>query len=454
MCSCSPHVILVHLLGLLLGLVFIHELVRWKVSRRIFWAAVSLQSIVMTAFVFQVTRGILFSDFLKAYWVGGATVLQDRSQVLDLYNKGIESFVNIPVVTYLFAPLSLASPMPSALLFTLIGLAGTAATWFLSVKAANLDTKDKGILLFLFASFGPLLYSIREGNTTHIVLLGVVASFLLLRMDRNVLAGAILGMAAIIKLPLLLFGVYFVVRGQWRVVIGGGAAIGAAVLLSLALFGWNAHLIWYESSVLQFGRDPLPALNVQSVASALARLELGPVAVLDWTPHQLSTPLQLVASASTFLLLAFAVVAVMVPRPADGTAGTQEVAREIEYLIVLMLACIISPLSWSHYYAWMLMPIAFFIGKGPHFSHAPLARCVGWISIVVGAAPMMQLYFGSPFLEDINARLGTSRLLFAGLLMLGLLIWSRWRIVVDTTDVSAHEAPAGNGRIAGGTVAI
>ena len=33
----------------------------------------------------------------------------------------------------------------------------------------------------------------------------------------------------------------------------------------------------------------------------------------------------------------------------------------MEYLIVLVLACISSPLSWSHYYAWMLLPIAFLL---------------------------------------------------------------------------------------------
>lgn len=430
MWSHSPYATLAHLLGLLLGLMFIHQLARWRVSKPIFQASVILQSILMAAFIFYITRNILFSDFVNAYWVGGATVLHDRNEVEKLYDGGIESFVNIPIVTYAFAPFALLDPMPAALLFTVIGLVCAVASWYFLAKAVDLDTKDKGILCFLFASFGPLVYSIKEGNTTHIVLLFVITSLILLRMRRDMLAGAILGIATVIKLPLLLFGIYFLFRGRWRVVIGGSFVIAVTALLSLALFGWNAHVIWYQSNVVQFGRDPIPGLNVQSVASALARLELGPASVLDWTQHQLSWPLQLATSVSTFLLLALAVAASVVPRPRDAKSVTAEVASETEYLIVLMLACIISPLSWSHYYAWMLMPIAFFIGKGPHFLPAPLARCVGWIAIVIGAAPMIQVYFGNPVLEDINARVGTSRLLFAGLLMLGLLIWSRWRMLV------------------------
>lgn len=428
MCNCTPHVFLAHVLGLALGLMFIADLARRGAPQRILWAAAGLASLVMAVFVFHVTRGFHFSDFIKAYWAGGQAALQGRDAIVDLYRHGIESFVNIPIVAYLFAPLALLPPVPAALVLTVIGLAALAFTWCSLKNAAHLDDKGSATLLFLFAAFGPLIYSIREGNTSHIVLALIAWAFLLTRERRELLAGAALGVAAIIKLPLLLFGVYYALRGRWNVVLGGSLVVGATALLSLLVFGWEPHITWYQSSIQPYARDPMPALNVQSVASALARLELGGGAALDWTPYRLSPLSQLIATAATLLLLAAAAASALVPRPSTARLTPRETAHEVEFLIVLMLACIASPLSWSHYYAWMLMPIAFFVGRTPHFPTAIPARVAGWAAIVLAAAPMTLLELNNPLLQELNTRFGTSRLLLGGLLILGLLIWSRWHM--------------------------
>ncbi len=433
MCSCTPHLFLAHALGLGLGVMFIAELVRRGTPNRLFWTAVGLQSLVMAVVVFHTTRGHYFSDFIKAYWPGGQAALKGREEVVDLYRQGIESFVNIPIIAYLFAPFALLPPLPAALVMTLPGLVAAFIAWRLLGDAAHLDRKTQAVLLFLYSAFGPLLYSIREGNTSHIVLALVVWAFLLLRERRDFLAGAALAAAALIKLPLMLFGIYYALRGRWSVVFGGGVVVGTAALLSLLVFGWDAHVVWYELSVRPYARDPLPALNVQSIAGALARMELGPGSPLDWSPHQLSAPLQIIASGSTFLLLAMAAASALAPRPSTAEPVSRDIPQEVEFLIVLMLACIISPLSWSHYYVWMLMPVAFFVGRTPHFSSTVPVRALGWVAIVLAAGPITLLSFSNTLLEELAARLGSSRLLFGGLAILGLLIWSRWQMQHSTT---------------------
>ena len=48
---------------------------------------------------------ILFSDFFKAYYSAGEAVLDD--EVAALYREGAEvTFVNMPILAFLFAPLA------------------------------------------------------------------------------------------------------------------------------------------------------------------------------------------------------------------------------------------------------------------------------------------------------------------------------------------------------------
>jgi alpha-1,2-mannosyltransferase len=428
MCSCTAHVFLAHLLGLGLGMMFIADLARRGTPDRLFWVATAGVSFLVAAFVFHVSEPLArFDDFTTVYWVGGDAALEGADAVAALFGNGVTGFVNIPVLAYAFAPFALLPPFPAALLFTALGVLATLLAWRLLADAAALDRTAKALLLFLFASFGPLLYSVREGNTSHFILALLAWSILLLRTRRDFIAGAVLGIAALIKLPLLLLGVYLALRGRWHAVAGGAAVIGIVCLASLAIFGWQTHVVWYETTIAPFARHPIPALNVQSIASAVARIAYGPSSVLDWSPHELAPAFRFIASASTILLVALAVASALAPRPARARATTRETAFETELLIVLLLACTISTLSWSHYYAWMLVPVAFFVGRTPHFAGTPAVRVLGWIAIALAAAPMAHLTFGNAYLEDLNARFGTSRLLAGGLLMLGLLIWSRWQ---------------------------
>ena len=83
---------------------------------------------------------------------------------------------------------------------------------------------------------------------------------------------SLLGLCALIKLPLLLFGAYFLLRGKWRVALGGVTAIATAVLLSLADYGLQGNIDWYKDSVEPFLGGVIPAFNVQSIDGFLIRL--------------------------------------------------------------------------------------------------------------------------------------------------------------------------------------
>ena len=82
---------------------------------------------------------ILFSDFFKAYYMAGETVLTD--EVASLYREGAEvTFVNMPILAFLFAPLARLDDVDAGWIFLALGFTAALASW--------------ALLLFLVAAAG------------------------------------------------------------------------------------------------------------------------------------------------------------------------------------------------------------------------------------------------------------------------------------------------------------
>src|SRR5690606_31955579 len=152
-----------------------------------------------------------FGDFVEAYYAGGAAALQGLSEVPKAFDRGVHGFVNIPVLALPFVPFALMSESVAAGLYLVLGLAAVVATWRLFVVELKLDRQGALLSALLIALNGPLLNSLREGNTSHFALFAMTAAYFRLRTQRDMSAGLLIGAAALFKLPLLLFGVYFLI---------------------------------------------------------------------------------------------------------------------------------------------------------------------------------------------------------------------------------------------------
>ena len=394
------------------------------------WALPALCAVAALALFAISEPRHLFEDFRAAYYQAGQAVLDSPAALGPQIERGVDGFVNLPVVAYLFAPFALLPDKAAAVLFTLIGLAATAGAFLLLVRLAGLRGPGFWLLLLLFAINGPLQNSLKEGNTTHIVLLLLAAGLWLLRGRRDVAAGLLLGLAAVIKLPLMLFGLYFLLRRNWGATAGFAGFCGVAGLLSLAIFGWEMHWHWLQLSVLQFSSHPLGAFNVQSVTGFLVRLAEGPAALMDWETLRTPPPLQrMTGTVAVGLLYLTALLACVKGashaarnRDAEGSRG-----QDLEYMLVLVMAVVSSPLSWSHYYLLMLMPAAFFLAPGSALAASATRHALGWAAILLTTPAVLVIAFANPGLMEAYARFGVSYLLFGGLMWFGLLAWSRAR---------------------------
>ncbi len=357
-----------------------------------------------------------FWDFHSAYYPAGRAVMAGPEQLREMTGRGVSGFVNMPVVAYIFAPFALLPEQVAENLFLIISFLAVVLVWRMLASLARLETTDRWLLLLVFAANGPLHYSLKEGNTSHFVLLALVAALAMLRTARSTIAGLLLGVAAMVKPPLLLFGLFFALRRDLRGMMGFCAVCGAIALLSLVLFGWSDNWHWFEVCIVQFSHRWLAAFNVQSIPAFLFRL-VSPASLLqDWNSSPPPNGLAVLADVLFALLFGLAAVAVWRRTWAPRSALP---ALELQYSLVICLVILASPLSWSHYYCWLLLPTGLFLGWRHHLSGPSVGY--GWLAILLVTPAVRMLHLTSPWMQQVYKDVGVSHLLFGALLWFGLI---------------------------------
>ena len=393
----------------------------------------ALGVLVFALVVFRASHPRILSwDFWVGYYPAGQAALHnDLSALQELIGAGISGNASMPIVTYLFAPFALLPLNLAFAIFTAIGLAFTVATWFLLVRLAGLEHRERWLLAILFFANGPLLDGIKLGNLSYMVLFPLAAGLAMLRAGRSAPAGALLAAAAMIKPALLLFGVFFALRGDVRGVFGFACVCAITAALSLLLFGWDYNWYWFENVILRYSNNWVAAFSNQSVPAFLYRLHAPPQILLDWVAHAPSRFERVVAWIITGLLYLTAAAAWI---KSSTRAATEQYAQavdrqDLQYLLTICLCLVASPLTWIHYYAWLLIPTAFFLGSRPAFPPSRVARSVGWLAIfavtplVINPAVQWPWQGSNAVLSQAYSSFAVSNLFFGGLLWFGLVAW-------------------------------
>lgn len=397
-----------------------------RLRLRPFAAAAPLAALVLAAapaMVLVSEPAEWLSDFRKAYYAAGREVLRDPTA---MYGDDELRFVNLPLLALPFAPLAALPLRPAKWVFTLAGLLAVAAGWLMLARLTGPGPRRRMALAVLFVLSGPLYYSLREGNLTHFLLPVLVGAYLCLQHRRDLGLGALVGMAALVKPPLLLAAGFLVWKQRWRAVAACAALILLTTVASLAWFGPGLHRLWLDRCVGPFASRPLTAYNVQSAASFLARLLTDGPLDQSWEP---------VAVGSTFGILHLLLLTLLggVPllaclRPV-GTNATQ--ADQLELGLAICLAVLASPVSWVHYYLLLLVPAALLMdGRlGARRSWAVVAVA----ALLVTASPVVALSS-----EAWPVRLLASHRWMGGVVLLGSLAVARWRVAEDGLAPVTH----------------
>ena len=193
------------------------------------------------------------------------------------------TFINPPLLAWLWAPLVVFPEPVAYLIWTVLGLAALVWAWYLSAPYTGLA---KLTLLLAGLALWPVMEAFYFGQPTAFVLALVATSWWLMRRDRMVAAGVALALATTLKPQVvIMIPVCLLAAGRVRPLLGwaaSGAVIAAVSALSLGPSGLNDFwqtLKWIQTDAghsfftvaYLFGMGPLTyaVLAVQGAACVL-----------------------------------------------------------------------------------------------------------------------------------------------------------------------------------------
>jgi alpha-1,2-mannosyltransferase len=272
-----------HLILAVAGFYIIHKVASSNKQGQHLWSVTLTLSALTATFLFFVSDPVYaFQDFRQAYWQAGAAIWGGPQRLAGIFQTNVYGFVNLPIF---FAPFGLLPEKLSGVAFSLVCGPALIYAWDATARMLSFDREQRALSLFALAVYGPLIHSLRQANASHLVLAMIVWALMCARAGRSWWSGVGFGFAALIKPPLLLIGVYFFLRGRWKIVLAGTAVLAAATVLSIAVFGWALHVVWYETCIRPFFGGVVAAFNDQSIAAVFTRFELGTDVLYDWRPY-------------------------------------------------------------------------------------------------------------------------------------------------------------------------
>ncbi len=290
-------------------------------------------------------------DF-HVYRMGGQSVVDaDGSLYSRSFGEGEGSllFTYPPFAALVFTALTWTSAEVGAVLFVALSVLIAGATslaltrYFGGVRNVRSVLAHPVALPWAVIGAGAicLLGPWRETmafSQVNIVLFGMISADLLSSRHRRVPTGLLTGVAAGIKLTPLVFGLYFLVRGEWKQLFTMAGGFFGTIALGFLLLPGESVTYW-SLMLRDTGRiGGAGYVDNLSVRGALLHF-LGPD--YDASVAWLAISLVLVALAA-FIIREF----------------SRRGERILPIAVNAVLMLLISPISWSHHWVWIVVVLA------------------------------------------------------------------------------------------------
>jgi len=248
-----------------------------------------------------------------------------------------------------FLPLTVFAPQRAKQIWLVLEVILLAASIFLLAKMSRLPKLE--VLILSLLAYSSLSLNFRLGQYYILFLYLLVTSFYCLLRRREYLGGALLGLIFALKLYTAPFALYFLVRRQWRALLGFLGAVAVLGLLSVALFGWGD--VWFfATTVMARGLDGsvMDPYN-PGLASMTAFLRRTFVAEPELNPH----PIWNNPSAFFFLRTVYGLGVLGISLIALGKQRVSGEAQGLAWFVIVLFA--LSPNEASYTFVLLLVPI-------------------------------------------------------------------------------------------------
>jgi alpha-1,2-mannosyltransferase len=367
-------------------------------------------------------------DF-DVYRMGAAHVLGQH--LYDVRLPGLNlPFTYPPFAALLFWPFTPLPVYAGQLIWSLLNLVMLAALIAASIRAARPQWPHQrtwataALVLFPALLLSPDLSTLDFGQVNFLIALLVLSDLTgVIRMGSHTLPrGVLLGIAAAVKLTPLLFIPFLLLTRQFR---SGATALATFLSCSLgaaALAPHSSLLYWSKESFDAKRSGNLLYISDQNLHSALQRMIAAP-------------PPPLLLDSLTLL---FAAAGLAVATWAYRTSSPM-----LGILLCAATGLIISPVSWSHHYVWVVPLLAWLVlatdrprsGRWWALGAAALfwAAPIWWV-------PNPQRGYGGPLVLLAGNSYFLAALAF--LLLAAVLLWSRHRELRRPPDQAGREERA------------
>jgi hypothetical protein len=293
----------------------------------------------------------------KNYFTGRPVYTGQKKSAKDYLNETVTD-AEMPVKVNAHPPTSVLLALPFAalsysdafLVWNLVTLLALAVSMGIVVRQLTISYTAWSVLptVVLLAFCNPFWQHINQGQINLMVLPLLTGIWAADRSGRPVWAGVFLGLATALKLfPGFLF-VYYLLRGQWKVIVVGVISLAAVTGLTVAVLGVQT----YQSYIY----DVLP--QVQEFKDWWANISLigfwnklfnglsGHVVPLWYSP--------LLANAGAFVSCAL-VIGVLAWKVGQARSQTQQ---DLAFALATTAMLLVSPIAWDHYFLFLLVPLA------------------------------------------------------------------------------------------------
>lgn len=348
--------------------------------------------------------------------------------------RGAGSYLYLPFFAFLLLPLSFVGYEVAVMVFQLSCL---ALLWYFFVLIRrNHDHMSReefwyrAVLSMLpVASF--LSENAANANVGFLLIFLCGAGLLLSSPDLTVessrekkagrwiqyAGGALLGVAAVIKIMPAILGLYLVAIRSYRALIGAVVAGVACLFLPALYAGWDAnlgwHLEWYEMMVRTYSQYGVvrPYANNQTISAAISKLF-----VAGSDPDQSTVGLPLVyrsleelGSAGAFWLrtiikslvygfLAMAAfMAILFSLRRKFLRPDKRPARIYFIQTLVLISLLVSGVSWFHAYSLLLVPLALRI-----YDPSPWSGEEYWMAGLIAFSGFGNLLFSGLFRDYLS----------------------------------------------------
>ena len=336
----------------------------------------------------------------------------------------ITPYVHFPLFAFLTRPL-LAIPYSTITkLLLMINVCAVLFSLYLIIRLTGMRCNLAWIICALAALtfFYPLLYSLRLGQTTPLVFLGVTALYSAYKNGYPKLSGVILGGVICLKITPLALLIYFIVKKKWSLVVSSGCAIVCIVMASVLVMGWEINSV-FANNIIRLSGYSLASWNNQSLDGFLLRLVTGGLHLYDWHILTLPSTITMLKYGIVSLLVVIWLIAVIVPKKIDDN---QEL---LAFSLTVTLMVMLSPISWTHYLVFLFFPYFVLLSALIRNNTVPFRRfMIGGLLLAYSALALPPSYvlklLNVPLVNAIPLFLLSSTGFSGGMLVMGIILFS------------------------------